>query len=117
MGRGGGPPPGRLRGARLIFRRARFGDLIARQLDLFERENAGDLVEARQLLERYHAAARDEAEERYGDYQDAVEAVEDLLEEMRDAYAATLDEPEADRYARELARAVRQRFPDVELRS
>jgi hypothetical protein len=43
--------------------------------------------------------------------------VVDLLEEMRDAYAATLDDPEADRYERELARAVRLRFPDVELTS
>jgi hypothetical protein len=36
---------------------------------------------------------------------------------MRDAYAATLDEPEAERYGRELARAVRQRFPGIELAS
>jgi hypothetical protein len=36
---------------------------------------------------------------------------------MRDAYAATLAEPEAERYGRELARAVRQRFRDVQLTS
>lgn len=112
-----GAAPGAVPGARLIFRRTRFGELIARQLDLFERENAGDLAEATHLLERYHVAGREEAEERYGDYQDALQAVADLLEEMRDAYARTLDGPEADRYERELARAVRQRFPDIELTS
>jgi hypothetical protein len=41
----------------------------------------------------------------------------DLLEELRDAYAATLDQPEAERYERELARAVRRRYPDVQLTS
>jgi hypothetical protein len=34
---------------------------------------------------------------------------------MRDGYATTLDEPEAERYERELARAVRHRFPDIQL--
>jgi hypothetical protein len=117
VGRVRRPASGAVPGAQLIFRRARFGELIARQLDLFERENAGDLAEVTQLLDRYHAAGRDEAEERYGDYQDALQAVADLLEEMRDAYARTLDGPEADQYERELGRAVRQRFPDVELTS
>jgi hypothetical protein len=115
VGRRGRTAPRPVPGALLIFRRARFGELIDRQLDLFERANAGDLAEAAQLLERYHAAGRDEAEERYGDYQDALDVLVDLLEELRDGYATTLDEPEADRYERELARAVRQRFPDIQL--
>jgi hypothetical protein len=111
VGRGRRAASGAVPGARLIFRRARFGELIARQLDLFEREHAHELERAAELLTAYDAADRDEAEERYGDYADAVDEVVDLLEEMRDAYAAALGEAEAERYEDEFARAARRRFP------
>jgi hypothetical protein len=41
--------------------------------------------------------------------------VVELLEEMRDAYAGTLGEAEAERYELEFARAVRRRFPRFRL--
>ena len=55
------------------FRRARFADVIERQLDLFEREHRDVIEEAEERLEAYNRAERDEAEELYGDYVDAVE--------------------------------------------
>ena len=63
MGCRGGRAPRPLRGARLIFRRSRFGDVIARQLDLFEREHAGLVRDVVAAEEAYDAAPRDEAEE------------------------------------------------------
>ena len=39
----------------MIFRRARFADVIARQLDLFERDNPDVIEEARERLEAYNA--------------------------------------------------------------
>ncbi len=95
----------------MIFRRHRFADTISRQLDLFAEDEAhGLLAEATQLEELYARAPRDEAEEAYGDYQDAVDAVIDALADMRDRFAATLDEPLAEQYEREFEAAVRKRW-------
>jgi hypothetical protein len=67
-----------------------------------------DVVEK---LNLYNAAERDQAEERYGDYVDAVEAGADALAEVRDHYARSLEEPEADRYIAEFNRTASRRFP------
>ena len=60
-------------------RRARFSELIDRQLDIFEREQRW-LIEDCVAAERaYNRAPRDEAEERYGDYVDLVETGTEVL--------------------------------------
>jgi hypothetical protein len=109
VGRRRGRAPRAVPGAALIFGRGRFDDLIRRQLDLFEDEHRADLDEAAERLDRYHAAGRDEAEELYGDYVDTVDAVTDALLDLRDTYAATLDDEAADRYVRAFDRAARRR--------
>lgn len=94
----------------MIFRR-RFADVISRQLDLFEREHAGlirDCVAAERAYDRAH---RSEAEERYGDYVDLVETATDLLADLRDGYASTLDEEAAEEYEGAFNRAVLRRLP------
>jgi hypothetical protein len=93
-----------------MFGRARFGDLIARQLDLFEREHADVVREAQERLDLYNAASRDEAEELYGDYVDALETGTEILADLRDHFARTLEEAEADRYEREFNAAVAKRL-------
>ncbi len=93
------------------FRRGRFAELIARQLDLFERERAGLIADAEAALAAYNRAERDEAEERYGDYLDLVETGQDELEEIREAYAATLEADAAEEYRTLFNAAVRKRLP------
>jgi hypothetical protein len=91
--------------------RRRFAELIRRQLDLFEREHA-DLVRDCEAAERaYDDADRDEAEERYGDYLDLVETGTEILAELRDSFASTLDEETAEEYEEAFNRAVAKRLP------
>jgi hypothetical protein len=95
----------------VIFRRRRFRDVIDRQLDLFVREHRG-LIEDCVAAERaYDRADRDEAEERYGDYVDLVETGTELLADLRDNFAATLDEDAAEEYESEFNRGVAKRLP------
>jgi hypothetical protein len=94
-----------------VLRRGRFGDVISRQLDLFEREQAGLVRECEEAEAAYDRAGRDEAEERYGDYQDLVETGTELLADLRDGYASTLGESTAERYESEFNRAVARRLP------
>ncbi len=95
----------------MILRRNRFRDTIARQLDLFAEDEAhGLLAEVAELDRRYTSADRDEAEEAYGDYQDGVDAVIDALAEMRDRFAATLEEPLDEQYERAFEDAARKRW-------
>ena len=115
MGRVRGAASRALPGARLIFRRARFSGVIGRQLDLFEREHADVVREATQRLKQYNVAERDEAEELYGDYVDAVETGTEILADIRDHFARTLDEDTAERYEREFNRAVAKRLPPFAL--
>jgi hypothetical protein len=77
------------------LRRARFADLISRQLDLFEREHRGLIEDCNAAEQSYNRAERDEAEERYGDYVDLVETGTELLADLRDTFAMTLDDEEA----------------------
>jgi rubrerythrin len=93
------------------FRRRPFADLIARQLDLFEEEHAGLLRDAERALAAYNEAPKDEAEERYGDFRDLAAEGEELLADLRDAYAATLEDETAERYREEFDREVRRRLP------
>ena len=95
----------------MIFRRSRFGDVIARQLDLFEREHAGLLHDVDAAEEAYDAADRDEAEERYGDFLDLVETGTELLAHLRDNFATTLDARTAEEYEDAFNRTVAKRLP------
>ena len=85
--------------------------MISRQLDLFEREQAGLIRDSLEADEAYDGAERAEAEERYGDYQDLVETGAEILAGLRDHFASTLGEAQAEEYGAEFSRAVRKRFP------
>ncbi len=63
----------------------------------------------------YDRADRDEAEERFGDYQDLVETGTELLAELRDNFASTLGESAAEQYEAEFNRAVERRLPRFSL--
>ena len=94
----------------MIFRR-RFSDAIARQLDLFARDQAGLIRDCDAAEDAYDRADRDEAEERYGDYLDLVQTGTELLAELRDGFASTLDDAAAEEYEAAFYRAVLKRFP------
>ena len=94
-----------------MFRGRRFADVISRQLDLFEREQADVISECEELERAYNAAPRDEAEERYGDYVDAVETGTELLADLRDHFAMTLDEDASEEYEDAFNRSVAKRLP------
>ena len=96
-----------------MFRRARFAAVIETQLDLFVRDRRDVLDEVDARLLAYNQAGRDEAEELYGDYVDAVETGTELLADARDHYASTL--ADADRYVEEFNRAVARRLPELAL--
>ena len=93
------------------FRRGRFVDLVERQLDLFERDNAELIEETEAALRAYDRAERDEAQELYEKYRDLAETGEDELVELRDAYARTLAQETADEYRDAFNRRARKRFP------
>jgi len=95
----------------VIFRKRRFAEVIARQLDLFVRDNTDVIAEAEQRLEAYRRAGRDDAEELYGDYVDAVETGTEILADMRWEYMRSLDEAAAEEYEAEFNRAVVKRLP------
>jgi hypothetical protein len=91
--------------------RGRFVDLVERQVALFAAENEGLIRDTEAALAAYNRAARDEAEERYGDYLDLVETGTDALVELRDNFAATLDEDSYEEYHEVFNRTVRKRLP------
>lgn len=94
-----------------MWRRSRFAEVVSRQLDLFVRDNL-DLLEACDTAERaYDLAERDEAEERFGDYQELVEDGTEILAGLRDNFASTLDEDSAEEYEAVFNRAVEKRLP------
>jgi hypothetical protein len=91
--------------------RRRFADVVARQLDLFTHDHAGLIDDVESALRAYDAAPREEAEERYGDFLDLVETATDELVDLRDNYAAGLDEEAADEYRAVFNDLVRRRLP------
>jgi hypothetical protein len=96
-----------------MFRRARFAAVIDTQLDQFVRDHRNELNDIDARLRAYNDAGREEAEELYGDYVDAVETATELVADMRDHYAATLAEPE--QFVDEFNRAVARRLPELSL--
>jgi hypothetical protein len=93
-----------------MFRRARFAGVIDAQLELFQHDHRDVIEDVEKHLRAYNEASRDEAEELYGDYVDAVDAGIDVLADLRDHFARTLDD--ADRYIDEFNRTVAQRLPE-----
>jgi hypothetical protein len=63
----------------VILRRDRFGDLVRRQLDLFDEDEADLLQEAVEAERRYDEADGKDAEEAYGDLQLVFEDLETRL--------------------------------------
>jgi len=97
-----------------MLRKRRFADLIRRQLDVFAQDEANNIfVEVRERKALYDRADRDEAEELYGDYLDAVETGTEMLADMRDNFARTLEDDGV--YLRDFDRAVRRRLPPFAL--
>lgn len=95
--------------------RDRFGDLIARQLRLFETDNACLLQECDEAERAYDLAAKEEAEERYGDFMDLVETAAEALADIRDQYSWTLGEDTSTDYERAFNRAALKHFPRLAL--
>lgn len=89
----------------------RFEELIGRQLDLFEREDADFLARIEEAERQYDRADREEAEEVFGRFQELVEFGTETLAEMRDTYARTLDDDGADEYVAQFNAAVHRRLP------
>ena len=98
-----------------MFRRRRFREVIERQLAFFEEDDFDLLADVDRALDKYERADRDEAEELYGDYQLSIEAATDRLAELRDTYARTLDEDDAEQFVREFNEAVVERWRDLAL--
>jgi len=94
-----------------MFRRRRFAEVIARQLDLFVRDHPDVIAEVGERLDAYNRASREDAEELYGDYVDAVETGTEILADMRWEYMRTLDEDAGEEYEAEFNRAVAKRLP------
>jgi hypothetical protein len=92
------------------FRRGPFDDLVERQLTLFSEDEADDLTEAAEAEAAWVRAGREDAEEAYGDFQLVVDAIADRLLEVRETYAATLDEERAAAYRRTFHGGVARRF-------
>jgi hypothetical protein len=93
------------------LRRDRFREVIARQLSVFADDEVALIAECQEKERAYDRTARDEAEEAYGDYMDAVESATEALADMRDRFSRTLDEDGRDLYEGEFNRAVRKRWP------
>jgi hypothetical protein len=98
----------------MIFRR-RFGELIDRQLDLFEQDNADLFERLEDAEDEYRRAGRTDAEERFGDLQELLAEGGETLVGLRDTYAETLDDKAADEYAGAFDFAVLRRFPQFVL--
>ena len=93
-----------------MFRKSRFHDLVLRQLDLFETDEAALFEEAEDADAAWTQADREESEELYGDYQLVVDAIGERLYDVREAYAATLEPPTNDEYRSEFDAAALKRF-------
>jgi hypothetical protein len=112
-----GPPPGTgsIQGMR-IPGRARFGDVIARQLAMFADDHHDLMLRVEQARVSYTHAGASEAEERYGDYMDLVEEAEEELLALRDRYAERMAARDRMRYEREFSKAAERRLPSLVVR-
>jgi hypothetical protein len=93
-----------------MFGRSRFDDLVRRQLDLFEADEAALLEEAAAADEAWSRATAEDSEELYGDYQLVIDAIGERLYDTREAYAATLELDVTDEYRAAFDKEARKRF-------
>jgi hypothetical protein len=93
-----------------VLGRARFEDLVRRQLDLFAADESPLLDEAEEADAAWTRAAREETERLYSEYQLVVDEIAERLLDIRETYAASLDELTAEQYRRAFNRAVVKRF-------
>jgi len=93
-----------------MFGGSRFREVVQRQLDVFAEDEAALLEEGSTADRAWTAAAREESEELFGDYQLVVDAIGERLYDVREAYAGTLDESTADDYREAFNRAALKRF-------
>ena len=93
-----------------MFGRARFEDLVRRQLDLFAADQASLLEEAEAADAAWTGAAREQSEELYGEYQLVVDEIGDRLYDVREGYASSLDELTGDQYRAAFNKAALKRF-------
>jgi hypothetical protein len=94
-----------------MFRKRPFADLVHTQLELFATDEAALLTEAQEADKAWQRAGRDEAEEAYGDWQLIADTIAERLLELRETYAATLDEATGAGYQAVFGREARKRFP------
>jgi hypothetical protein len=94
----------------VIPRRGRFHELVQRQLDVFEVDEAELLEDAAESDAAWTNADPDVTEELYGDYQLVVDAIGERLYDIRESYARSLDQPTAREYRIAFNRAVKTRF-------
>jgi hypothetical protein len=92
------------------LRRRRFDDLVERQLDLLETDEAALLDEARAADAAWTNATAEDSEELYGDYQLVVDAIGERLYETRETYAATLEAGPATEYRAAFDKTAHSRF-------
>jgi hypothetical protein len=78
---------------------------------LFCQDEAELLAEVEAALKAYDSAGRDEAEERYGEFVDLVDTGREILVDMRDAFAESLDDEAAEEYRLAFDDLVRKRLP------
>jgi hypothetical protein len=93
-----------------VFRREPFRDVIRRQLELFQREEAELISHTEEAERAYNRAPREEAEAYYEKYADLVETGTEALAELRDTYMRTLEEDTAEQYETAFNRSVRKRL-------
>jgi hypothetical protein len=93
-----------------VLGRGRFEDLVRRQLDLFEADEASLLHEAEEADAAWTRAPREETEERFGDYQLVVDEIAERLLDIRETYVSSLDERTGDDYRAAFNRAAVKRF-------
>jgi hypothetical protein len=96
--------------------RPRFGDVIQRQLAMFDVEHRSLLARIEEARREYGRAGSEDAEELYGNYMDLVEEAEDHLLELRDHFALSMSAGDRERYRREFARAAKRRLPSLAAR-
>lgn len=92
------------------FRRGRFGELVDRQLAIFAVDEVELLAEAVCAEDAWNRAGREDAEEAYGDWQLVCNAIGERLVDLREGYAATLDEDVGAHYRAAFDRAAAARF-------
>jgi hypothetical protein len=90
-----------------------FQDVVERQLAFFMSDQDELLRTCAEAEAAYGRTGRDGAEEAYGDLAELLGTVAERLYEIREAYAARLEDDSADSYRSRFDRAACKRLPRV----